>query len=121
MNGETWTSYKFQLAPQDLLCQFRYPLPDINGDAYCKYTGYARDFAPYYDLAAGLEWKLTGIAREQLDRMPEEVRRQVMSQSMGYGLANRLLGLSGTHGALLRGSVGPLEAQLCGFKEGRIA
>ena len=105
MNGDDWTSYELQPAPRDLLCRFRYPLPQISPDAYCEYTGYAKDFAPQYDpFSAGLEWKLTGIAREQLDRMPEEVRRQVMPAPLYSGLAS-LLGQLGAFGASSMGSV----------------
>ncbi len=76
MNGEDWTSYEFQPAPRTLLCQFR------RKDGFA-YTGYAEDFYPEFNVA-GLEWKLTGIAKEQLDRMPPEVRAQVLPQG-GFG------------------------------------
>lgn len=73
MNGEDWTEYTFQPAPRTLLCQFR-------REGQPVYVGYAKDFPPEFNVA-GLEWKLTGIAREQLDRMPEEVGRQVMPEA----------------------------------------
>jgi hypothetical protein len=85
MIGETWTSYKLQPAPPSLLCQFR-----INFQAYCAAVansrfclrrwrdegppriGYVKDFSGQFDTD-DLEWKLTGIAKEQA--MQEEDSR----------------------------------------------
>jgi len=94
MNGEDWTSYEFQPAPRDLLCQFRGHAGFVKSDGVfvgpvC--TGYAKDFSPYCNVH-GIEWKLTGIAREQLDRMPEEVRRQVMPLAGWRQMLNGLVG-----------------------------
>ncbi len=72
MPGEDWTSYELHSAPRGLLCQFR------RQDGFA-FTGYAKDFFPEFNVA-GLEWKLTGIAKEQLERMPEAVLRQMMPQ-----------------------------------------
>lgn len=72
MNGDDWTDYTWQPAPQFLLCQFR------RKDGFA-HTGYAKDFCPEFNVA-GLEWKLTGIAREQLDQMSPEARAQMMPQ-----------------------------------------
>ena len=83
MNGETWTSYEFQRAPTDFLCQFR------REDGF-THIGYAKDFLPEFNIS-GLEWKLTGIAREQLDGMPEEFKRQVMPPAGLGWFANILL------------------------------
>ena len=94
MQGLDWTDYASTPAPRDLLCQFRRSeewLRDAqinqgrrnNREAFREglqgWTGHARDFSAHYNVA-GLQWKLTGIAREELDRMPEEVRRQVFSR-----------------------------------------
>lgn len=89
MPGEDWASYELQPAPRDLLCQFR------RQDGFA-FTGYAKDFFPEFNVA-GLEWKLTGIAKEQLERMPPEVRVQVTPQ-----------GGPGTWAAMLMGPVAPL-------------
>lgn len=86
MTGEDWTNYITVPAPRTLLCQFR------RKDRYFNHVGFAKDFLPEFNVA-GLEWKLTGIAKEQLDRMPEEVRRQVMSEVNGW--ANSLIAQSG--------------------------
>lgn len=74
MHGDTWTEYTIQPAPPNLLCQFR------RKDGFA-HTGYAKDFLPEFDIA-GLQWKLTGIAREQWDRMPDRVKQQVMPQAL---------------------------------------
>ena len=74
MNGDDWTCYEFQPAPRDLLCQFR--RKDTQYVTW-QFVGFARDFLPEFNVY-GLEWKLTGIAREQLDQMPAAVRAQVM-------------------------------------------
>ena len=79
MNGEDWTSYEFQPAPSMLLCQFR----RRDGLFQFSHTGFAKDFLPEFNVA-GLEWNLTGIAREQLERMSPEARAQVMSQTGMY-------------------------------------
>src|ERR1700731_377956 len=85
MTGDDWTDYSTQPAPRTLLCQFR------RGDKFFNYVAYAKDFDPAFNIA-GLEWKLTGIAREQLDWMSEAMRRQVMCEN--YGPAARLLAQS---------------------------
>ena len=74
MNGLDWTSYAFQLPPPTLLCQFR---REGQGQAGW-FVGYAKDFSPEFNVA-NLEWRLTGIARVQLDQMPPEIRAQVMA------------------------------------------
>jgi hypothetical protein len=106
MNGEDWTSYEFQLAPRNLLCLFRRTAeaynkaiesPHFSLANWRKETprvAYARDFPPEFNIS-GLEWKLTGIAREELDRMPLEVRRQVMPLSASCGWAQGLSANSG--------------------------
>jgi hypothetical protein len=76
MNGINWTSYEFQRAPRTLLCQFR------RKDGFA-HTGYAKDFQPEFNIA-GLEWRLTGIARTELEGMPEETRQQVMPQNIAW-------------------------------------
>jgi hypothetical protein len=76
MNGEDWTDYNFQPAPSNLLCQFQ----RIDERGCLRFVGFAKDMLPEFNIAR-LQWKLTGIAREQLDRMPPEVRAQVMPQS----------------------------------------
>ena len=63
MNGETWTNYEFQPAPRDLLCQFRRPGLNL------VWVGYGRNIY-LSSYATDLQWRLTGIAREALDRMP---------------------------------------------------
>ena len=73
MTGLNWTNYIFTPAPPSLLCQFRRRVSD---EAAVLCTGYACDFSPESNCA-NLEWRLTGIAREQLDRMPPEARAQV--------------------------------------------
>lgn len=70
MTGEDWTNYATTPAPRTLLCQFR------RKDRYFNHVGFAKDFLPEFNVA-GLEWRLTGIAKEQLDRMPEEVRTRI--------------------------------------------
>lgn len=87
MNGETWTNYIMQPAPRTLLCQFR------REDGF-THVGYAKDFLPEFNIS-GLEWKLTGIAREELDRMPLEVRRRAMPLSASCGWAQGLSANSG--------------------------
>ena len=66
MNGETWTNYEFQPAPRDLLCQFRRPGLNL------VWVGYGRNIY-LSSYATDLQWRLTGIAREALDRMPTEM------------------------------------------------
>ena len=78
MNGEVWINYEDQSAPRDLLCLFR-----RNAETYYRAVaspyfslaawrreipsiGYARDFPLDLDTT-GLEWKLTGIAHEELN------------------------------------------------------
>jgi hypothetical protein len=84
MNGEDWTDYVFQSAPRTLLCQFR------RKEWSKVHVGYAKDFPPESNIA-GLEWKLTGIAREQLDHMPPEVKRQMMPEYSTWTLLGRLM------------------------------
>jgi hypothetical protein len=67
MTGLNWTNYATHSAPSSLLCQFRRQ----DGAYSWQFIGYARDFLPEFNVA-GLEWMLTGIAREELDRMPED-------------------------------------------------
>jgi hypothetical protein len=87
MNRLDWTSYEFQPAPSSLLCQFRERGSDL------VFVDYAADFSP--TVAVGcLEWKLTGIAREELERMSPEGRAQVMPQA-GFGMLVNLLGRMG--------------------------
>jgi len=73
MNGIEWTDYILQPAPQNLLCLFRRPAWGNN------ILAYARDFHPECN-AVDLQWMLTGIAREQLERMSPECRLQVMPE-----------------------------------------
>jgi hypothetical protein len=83
MIGLAWTNYVYHPAPRSLLCQFRRQ----DGDYLWQFVGYAKDFLSVFNVA-GLEWKLTGIARVELDRMPDEQRRQmfgVMSSSWHLG------------------------------------
>jgi hypothetical protein len=90
MIGEDWTSYQLYPAPGELLCQFRREVPH-----HAEFVGYPRDF-PALSNIANLEWKLTGIAKELLDRMPEQVRQQVLPQSWLQGLGlQRMLAPSG--------------------------
>ena len=93
MNGETWTSYELQSAPRNLLCQFR---RKDNEHITWQFVGYAKDLHPEFDIS-GLEWQLTGIAREALDRMPEAVRQQVMMAAPSWWnmMAQSSAGLSG--------------------------
>jgi hypothetical protein len=108
MLGEDWTSYELQPAPRDLLCQFRW---NRSGEAAIE-VAYAKDFPPEV-CTTHLEWKLTGIAREQLDRMPEEVRRQVMPEPYSGLMMMSLLGRgNGQFGAQTAGIAGPLINQL---------
>ena len=97
MNGEDWTSYEFQSAPPSILCQFRRK----DGQHTMVFTDYAKNFYPEFNVS-GLEWKLTGIAREELEGMSPEWRAQVMSPvtspwmqqllgSVSEGVANSLL------------------------------
>ena len=79
MIGESWVRYELQPAPRNLLCQFRRKGQGSAG----WFVGYAKDFSSYFNIA-DLEWQLTGIAREQLDRMPPEVRAQVMPPTGGW-------------------------------------
>jgi hypothetical protein len=74
--GLDWTDYFLAPAPPSLLCQFRRRRANSIEQEGVRY---AQDFPSEFNCA-GLEWKLTGIAREELDRMPEEVRRQVMPE-----------------------------------------
>jgi hypothetical protein len=76
MYGEDWTPSEIQPAPKELLCQFR------RRDGF-SHTGYARDFMPEFNVA-GLEWKLTGIGREELDRMPDKVKFQLFASNPVY-------------------------------------
>lgn len=76
MTGEDWTDYTTIPAPKTLLCQFR------RKDRFLNHVGFAKDFLPEFNVV-GLEWKLTGIAREQLDRMPEEVKQRMMPENYG--------------------------------------
>ena len=91
MNGEDWTNHAAYPAPPSLLCQFRY---SSVGNAYVEHVwvAYAKDFGPTLNIA-NLEWRLTGIAREQLDRMPPEVRAQVLPQAV-WGLGSGLMAQS---------------------------
>ena len=68
MKGIDWTDYCLQPAPPNLLCQFR-------RRHRFYYVGYSRDFYAEFNVS-GLEWKLTGIAQEELDRMPLASCRQ---------------------------------------------
>jgi hypothetical protein len=72
MIGIDWTNYVYRPAPRSLLCVFRHPAWDRT--VVC----YARNFFPDCNVV-GLEWKLTGIARMELDQMPEEAQAQVMA------------------------------------------
>lgn len=76
MNEFDWTDYTATPAPRTLLCQFR------RRDGFA-HTGYAKDFLPEFNVA-GLEWRLTGIARTELEGMPEETRQQVMPQNIAW-------------------------------------
>lgn len=113
-----WSSYMSCQAPRDLLCVFR------QGEAGQPWVGYARDFSPSMYVAE-LQWKLTGIAREELAGMglAEQMQRlpvtqfagvrelangngyggyyqllqtdSYLSQSFGYSCADSLLALMG--------------------------
>jgi hypothetical protein len=72
-----WINHALHPAPRTLLCQFR--RPQWNRPVVC----YITDFLPDRNVT-DLEWRLTGIAREQLDWMPEEVREQVMGSPLGW-------------------------------------
>ena len=83
MHGEDWTDYYFQPPPPTLLCQFR----RIDERGCLQFVGFSKDMVPEFK-SVGLQWKLTGIAREQLDRMPYEVQMQVMlhpSLNLSFG------------------------------------
>jgi hypothetical protein len=97
MTGLDWTSYEAQPAPRTLLCQFRRQ----DGKHLREFVGYAKDFLPEFDIA-GLKWRLTGIAREELDGMPEAVREQVMPPTNTQWL-NVLLGQSSGFGSSIQG------------------
>jgi hypothetical protein len=105
MTGLDWTSYEAQPAPRDLLCQFRRQ----DGKYLWEFVGYAKDFLPEFDIA-GLKWRLTGIAREELDGMTPEEREKALSRHpvMVGGFWNELSAL----GAHTSGLLGPLDAQL---------
>jgi hypothetical protein len=75
MHGIEWTSYEYQPAPTGLLCRFRRKNPE-----YAMFVGYARDF-PSLPSIVGLEWQLTGIAREQLENMSDAAGQQLMPQT----------------------------------------
>ncbi len=79
MLGEDWTNYGFHPAPRTLLCQFR---RRGQGEAGW-FVGYAKDFAPEFNIV-DFEWRLTGIAKEELDQMGPEGRAQVMPQGMNW-------------------------------------
>jgi hypothetical protein len=83
MNGETWTQYALQPPSRDLLCQFR---RHADQGPAGWFVAYARDFRPEFNIS-GLEWRLTGIAREELDRMPKTTYFTAMlpGQSSGWG------------------------------------
>lgn len=119
VNGEDWTSYEFQPAPPTLLCLFRRnedsirqlqrigQLREVNLRVW---TGYAQDFSPEFN-AANLEWKLTGIAREELDAMVPEFRAQVVPSAGWASMLNRLLGKG-------QASVSMQQASSCGLFAG---
>ncbi len=77
VDHEEWTEYSLRGAPAALLCVF------WRGGLDRPRVGYAKDFPA--DLnAAGLWWKLTGIARMELDAMPPEQREQVLGSTPSY-------------------------------------
>ena len=76
MIGLDWTDYVYHPAPRSLLCQFR-----RYGDGPVQ-IAYAKDFSSYFNVA-GLEWKLTGIARMELDRMTDEQKRKMFRSMPG--------------------------------------
>ena len=107
MNGLDWTDYMFQPAPRSLLCQFR------RKEWAEIHVGYAKDFRPEFNVA-GLEWKLTGIAREQLDQMPATVRTQVMPGASWIGV---LTGPCNPLGLLFCSGCGTVGLQLTGKED----
>ena len=104
MTGIEWTDYQFQPAPRTLLCQFRRTGQGQAG----WFVTYAKDFLPEFNVA-NLEWRLTGIAREALEGMPEAVRQQAMP--LGVPWSNVML--ASNPGELVRSSwPGSLLSQL---------
>ena len=71
--------------PRSALCQFKREGEDES------FTGYARDFAPEFNVA-NLLWRPTAIGRMELERMPEQMRE------MDY--VSKFDGLVGQMGAL---------------------
>lgn len=70
-----FTDYLTYPAPPSLLCVFWRIDWEETGEK--PWVGYARDFSPMMNVA-GLRWKLTGIAREELARMSEAMRLQLL-------------------------------------------
>jgi len=102
MIGKDWTSCDRHSAPPQLLCMFRraeWRQPGI---------GYACEFSPEFNVA-GLEWKLTGIAKEALAGMSPEAQARALVR---VGSGNSALG-SAEHSAV---EIEPLLGSAVFFK-----
>ena len=58
-----WYAYIYGAPPKDALCQFK---QDVEGYIGGPWVGYSSDFSPEFNVAY-LKWRLTGIARMQLE------------------------------------------------------
>jgi hypothetical protein len=102
--SDGWTNYAYQRPPRGILCQFeRRPafieydpvngIPLVSGNVTQRFTGYVDDFGPGFNVAY-LYWRLTGIGREELEAMPEQVRAQRERPALGsfQQMANAVMG-----------------------------
>lgn len=102
--GLDWTSYSLCPAPWGILCQFRRRNKPLG-----LFTFVARreDFLPEFNIN-GLEWKLTGIGKEQLAGMDLAVRQQLLEGSLVSYYRNLAFGNTSALGASLMGGLGAM-------------
>ena len=75
-----WHYCENRSAPENLLCEFWRPA--VKGREERRWIGYAREFSSEFNIA-NLRWRLTGIAKEELAKMNEQQRTEVLGLMSG--------------------------------------